>query len=82
MTQCNVGKYEFQGIKSRRVEGGFDGGMISSEGGALLLRELIESKGYVNDFAKCFEDYRNPGLVEHSLESLLKQRVVGLARNY
>jgi len=82
MTQCNPRKYEFQGIKGRLVEGGFDGGRISSDGGALLLRELIEQRGYIRSFAKCFEDYRREELIEHTLEALLGQRVLGLCLGY
>jgi len=68
MTQCKQRKYEFQGLKSRRVEGGFDGGLISSDAGALLLRELCEREGYFKKLSSCFRDYRRADLIEHQLE--------------
>ena len=82
MTQCKPRKYEFQGIKGRAVEGAFDGGTITSDGGALLLRELCEREGYFKKFADCFIDYRNPELIEHQLETLLAQRIIGICLGY
>ena len=32
-----------------------------------------------NQFASCFTDYRNPDLIEHTVEELVAQRVYGLA---
>ena len=65
------------------VDGGaFDGGMITSDAGAVLLRELCEQKGYFTNLAACFYDYRRPELIEHSLEVLLAQRVLGICLGY
>jgi hypothetical protein len=36
----------------------------------------------VERFAACFTDHRNPALVEHSVEQLLRQRIFGLALSY
>jgi len=60
----------------------FDGGQISSDGGGLLLREVERQTGIVSQFAACFRDYRNPLYVEHSLDTLIGQRVMGLALGY
>jgi hypothetical protein len=58
---------------------GFDGGAITTEGGGLLLREVEKRVGIVRQFAACFRDYRNPDLIEHTVEELVAQRVYGLA---
>lgn len=60
----------------------FDGGDITSDGGALLLKELEQRTGIVRRFAACFTDYRRPDLIEHPLLDLIRQRVFGLALGY
>ena len=60
----------------------FDGGRISSDGGVVLLRELDRRLGIVERFAGCFADARNPELIEHTVEELVRQRVFGLALGY
>jgi Transposase DDE domain group 1 len=60
----------------------FDGGDITSDGGALVLKKLEERTGIVRRFAACFTDYRNPKQIEHPLLDLILQRVFGLALGY
>jgi hypothetical protein len=60
----------------------FDGGRITSDGGVLLLGEVERRRRIVSRFAVCFEDAREAGQVEHSVEELLRQRVFGLALGY
>ncbi len=61
---------------------GFDGGAITSNAGALLLGQLDHGLKLVDRFAGCFTDRRDPRLVEHRLETLLAQRIFGLALGY
>lgn len=81
-TQCNAQKMLFQPLRGRKVEASFDGGMISTEGGALLLREVERRTGLIEKFAECFEDFRNAELIEHSATELVAQRVFGLTLGY
>jgi hypothetical protein len=60
----------------------FDGGRITSDGGALLLRELEEQTGLWRSFAECFVDHREPSRVRHGLYELVAQRLYGLALGY
>src|SRR5712691_2786365 len=60
----------------------FDGGDITSDGGALVLKKLEERTGIVRRFAACFEDYRSTTQIEHPLVDLIMQRVFGLALGY
>ena len=62
--------------------GSFNGGTITSDGGSLLLREVETRTGILKGFSECFEDYRNPGLLEHSVEELMGQRVYGICLGY
>ena len=82
MTECNRNKFHFQGHGRREVVARFDGGMITSDAGGLLLREVNETFGVIRQFAACFRDHRDPELIEHPLEQLLAQRVMGIALGY
>lgn len=82
MTQCRRSTYRFQRLSRRRVEGSFQGGIITSDGGGLLLSEVDARFGILRQFASCFTDHRNPDLIEHTVGELVAQRVYGLALGY
>jgi hypothetical protein len=81
-TDCSAHQLEFQGLTRRSVVASFDGGTLSSDGGVLLLAEVDRRLGLLEQFASCFEDHRNPALVEHSVLELVRQRVFALALAY
>ncbi len=81
-TECIRESFAFHPLGRREVVGRFDGGRISSDGGALLLREVERLTGIVEGFAGCFTDHRDPDLIEHSVEELIRQRVFALALGY
>ena len=81
-TECIEVQLEFQGVGRRRLEGAFDGGHLSSDGGALLLRETDLRLGLTQRLAQCFTDLRRQDLIEHSVLELVRQRVYGLALGY
>ena len=81
-TQCNSSYLNFPVLGPRRVFADFDGGDISSDGGALLLRQTEQLTGILRQFAACFTDHRNPNLIEHTVEERVAQRVDPLALGY
>jgi len=81
-TQCISDQLEFEGFDGRRVVAGFDGGRVTSDAGALLLREADRVIALVDRVAACFTDGRNPGGVVHALRTLVGQRIVGIALGY
>lgn len=81
-TVCNAQEFEFQGLDGRRVVADFRGGSITSDGGALLLREVAVRRGVFERFASCFTDHREASRVEHTVAELLAQRVMGIALGY
>jgi hypothetical protein len=81
-TDCKQQTFGFQALGSRRVEADFSGGHLSSEGGALLLREVDRIGRLSEQLAGCFSDRRNRHFVEHDLAVLLRQRVMGIALGY
>lgn len=72
----------FQDLAKREVVGHFEGGHVSSDAGGLLVSELDRKDGYLERFAHCFSDHRDPKLVEHSVVELLRQRVYGVVQGY
>jgi len=82
MTECNQESFTFTAHFSRRVQSEFTAGRVSSEGGALLLREADRRVNLVGRVAGCFIDGRAPLLVKHRLSEMLAQRIYGLALGY
>jgi len=82
VTQCIPEQLEFHALGRRSVVGRFDGGRISSDGGGTLLREVDLRIGLTARLARCFTDHRNPNSVEHSVRTLLAQRIYGVALGY
>ena len=81
-TNCSSDLFCFAPVEGRRVEAAFDGGSISSDGGALLLGATDRALGLVERFAGCFRDHRQAELVEHEVRTLVGQRVFGQALGY
>ena len=60
----------------------FAGGYLSSDGGGVFLRELEVRSGLLGELSECFIDRRDQRFVEHSVHSLISQRVNGLVLGY
>jgi hypothetical protein len=82
VTECTPTQLKFHAQEGREIVGRFDGGNITSDAGGLLLREVEKRCGIIRGFASCFEDLRNPDLIEHTVADLVGQRVYGLALGY
>jgi Transposase DDE domain group 1 len=81
-TECNPALFEFSPVEGRLVVASFDGGAITSDAGALLLGQTDRAIRLTERFAACFSDTRSAELVEHQVESMVMQRVVGIALGY
>lgn len=81
-TQCNADPFGFAPVAGRTVAAAFDGGAMTSDAGALLLGATDRVLGLTRRLAACFKDSRDPAYTEHTLETLLMQRVVGIALGY
>jgi hypothetical protein len=82
MTECSETPFTFQPLGAQAVIARFDGGYVTSDGGALLLREVERHTGILRRFAACFTDQRAPARIEPTVEELIKQRVYALALGY
>ena len=75
MTQCNQSSFEFEAHFSRAVVADFDGGAITTDAGALLLRETNRRIGLIGRLASCFTDFRSQDRCHHTVEQMLSQRI-------
>lgn len=80
--ECISERFAFTAVESRRVIADFAGGEMTSDAGALLLGASERSIGLIDRFAACFRDWRCQELIEHSVRSLVGQRVFGIALGY
>lgn len=84
-TDCKPEQLSFQGWgggRRREVRLDFSGGLLSSDGGAVLLAETERRRGILRRLSECFVDHREAAWVEHEVGTLVSQRVLGLALGY
>jgi hypothetical protein len=81
-TECSTDWFGFARVEGRDVVAAFDGGAITSDAGALLLGSTNRAIKLIDRFAGCFRDGRCQELVEHRVETLVGQRVLGIALGY
>jgi hypothetical protein len=81
-TDCTSNRLGFQPFNGRDVHAAFNGGRITSDAGALLLREVEHGQQFVRWFSQCFTDFRDERFTEHSVYEMLCQRVYGLCLGY
>jgi hypothetical protein len=81
-TECNPALFDFAPVESHAVVASFNCGHITTDAGALLLGATDKVLGLTRRFAACFTDRRNSDFVEHSVQTLVMQRVVGIALGY
>ncbi|HEX8828978.1 MAG TPA: IS1380 family transposase [Xanthobacteraceae bacterium] len=81
-TECSAERSMFGRVEGRSVVAEFDGGALTSDAGGLLLGAADRRLDLVRRIARCFRDARDPRLVEHSVATLIGQRVFAIALGY
>ena len=81
-TQCSRDLFGYEVVEGREVVAAFDGGEGTTEAGGLLLGATDRAIGLVGRFAACFGDGRAQAQVEHTVETMVAQRVFGIALGY
>jgi hypothetical protein len=81
-TECSRDLFGHEVVEGRQVVAAFDGGQVTSDAGALLLGATNRVIGLVRRLARCFTDGRTAELVEHTVETMLMQRICGIALGY
>lgn len=74
--------WSFPACGGREIVARFDGGLVTTDGGGVLLKEVDDRFLFLARFAACFTDHRDPELIEHPLVDLLKQRIFGWCLGY
>jgi len=69
-------------IRGRELEARFDGELMSSDGGLLVLREVEQSLGMAGRLAACIRDPRAPERVVHGLDEITRFRMLMIAAGY
>lgn len=82
MTECTQDSFDFAPHFQRAVLARFDAAPVSSDAGALLLREADRQLRLLSRLTQCFTDARDPERIEHTVQQVLAQRVYGLALGY
>ncbi len=81
-TECTKKYDTFQPLGRKEIVAECNGGLITSDGGCRLLREIEKRTAILQRFAESFTDYRDENRIEHSVLSLVSQRVTALALRY
>ena len=81
-TECSADLFGFARVEGRSVVAAFDGGKITSDAGGVLLRATDRAVGLIDRFAQCFSDSRSEALIEHTVATMIGQRVFGIALGY
>jgi hypothetical protein len=82
MTDCNDEPITFSSLGRRGVLADFNGGTLTSDAGALLLREADRRLGLIDALDRAIPDPRDPELITHTQRSMLSQRVFAIALGY
>jgi len=81
-TQCSENELDLGRSAGRKLVGAFDGGAITTNGGAVLLAGAERGLRLADRLAACFTDLRAADAVKHTLPDLLRQRIFGIALGY
>ena len=82
MTDDSLLPFHLPAVQRKKVTAAFDGGLISSDGGLVLLRETERRLGLADTLAGCIRDRRNQAQVVHTLAAMLRFRMLAIACGY
>jgi hypothetical protein len=82
MTDCNPQPLRFASLGPQAVVADFRGGRLTTDAGALLLRQIAQQTGLFEALNAAIPDPRNPVLIVHDQQALIAQRVTAIALGY
>ena len=71
--------FSLPNLCKKKVTAAFDGGLISSDGGVLLLAAADKKLGLIDTLAAIIPDHRDPNLITRSMADILRARVLAIA---
>ena len=72
----------FANVQGRKVEADFEGGAVTSDGGALFLRVVEAGIGVIRRLVRAVRDRRHASYIDHTMKDLISQRVYQIACGY
>ena len=82
MTDDSLLPFHLPAAQRKKVSAAFDGGLISSDGGLVLLRGVERRLRLAETLAGCIRDRRNQALIVHTLAAMLRFRMLAIACGY
>jgi len=82
MQEDTLPAFAFPAVARKKVSAAFDGGMLSSDAGVLLLRNIEKKLGIAQRLSGCLKDRRDPDLIKHTVEEMLRLRMFAIASGY
>ena len=82
MTEDSLLPFNLPAVRRKKVTADFGGGLISSDGGVVLLREAERRLGLAETLAGCIREWRDPATVVHTLPAMLRFRMFAIACGY
>ena len=82
MTDCNPEPLRFSSLGPKAVVADFRGGRLTTDAGALLLREAADRLGLFDALDAAIPDPRHPAFIVHDQKAMLAQRVIAIALGY
>ena len=82
MTHCNRKTLDFSSRGSKTVVADFQGGRLTTDGGALLLGEVADQSGLIDAINAAIPDPRHPLFITHDQRTMIAQRVIAIALGY
>ncbi len=74
--------FHFPAVGRKKLTAAFDGGRITSDGGVMLLGAVERQLGIADRLARLIPDPRNPLFVTHSIDDILRARILAIACGY
>jgi hypothetical protein len=71
--------FSLPSICQKKITAAFDGGLISSDGGVLLLAGADKRLGLIDTLAALIPDHRDRALITHTMADILRARVFAIA---
>lgn len=82
MTDCITEPLLFSNLKNKKIQADFNGGSLTSDAGALLVREVDKHLGLIDAINRCIPDPRNQFFIAHQQRTMLAQRIFGISLGY
>ena len=82
MDDDNLLPFSLPALCRKKVSVAFDGGLLSSDGGVLMLRDVERRLGVAERLADCLVDRRDARRIDHEMVEMLRWRMLLIAAGY